>query len=266
MKGSGKVHQSLAPVPKKKISTVYVAKPEKSFKVKKFLKQKKFKTLKKKIEKEVDDSDLGQLNSYKLCLAFIEKFIEKYDMIMDSKKSDKISNYSLFATMLASSLSEVNEDYEDIIDENDILNNNNIMNVLSKNPFEYLEKYIEYIEDEEILEDYEKVLDKYYNSILSARMQFNNNTNSNTNVKEEYIEYSGFIKDSVTAIKETIKEYSNVLKTKKKIANNINIDNLIMGLTAVKIKDSTDNIKSKVVKSNIVLSNDFLNRFMKLGL
>jgi hypothetical protein len=89
----------------------------------------------------------------------------------------------------------------------------------------------------------------------------NNNNNNNTNTAQEYITYSGFIKDSVTAIKETIKKYSSELKTKKKIANNVNIDDLIMGLTAVKIKGSTNN-----VKSNVVLTNDFLNKFMKLGL
>lgn len=261
MKGGVKVHTSLIPEEKKKKSTVYVSKPKKTLKPKHYLKVKRFKTLKKKIEKEVNNSDLGQLKSYKLCLAFIEKFLEKYETVMNSGNGEKQSNYSMFATMLAASISEVNEDYDEIIDENDLLNNNNnnVMNVLTKNPYDYLEKYIEYIEDEDILDDYEKVIDKYFNSFNSTKM--NNNNNNNTNIAQEYITYSGFIKDSVTAIKETIKKYSSELKTKKKIANNVNIDDLIMGLTAVKIKGSTNN-----VKSNVVLTNDFLNKFMKLGL
>ena len=262
MKGGVKLHPTLAPQPKNKKSTVYLPKPNKTFKKKRYLKQRRFKTLKKKIEKEVNNSDLGQLKSYKLCLAFIEKFLQKYENVMNSGNGEKESNYSMFATMLASSISKVNEKYEEIIDETDLLNNNNnnVMNVLTKNPYDYLEKYIEYIEDEDILEDYEKVIDKYFNSFNNTKMNTNNN-NTNTNVQQEYITYSGFIKDSVSAVKETIKNYSSELKTKKKIENNVNIDDLIMGLTAVKIKGSTNN-----VKSDVILSNDFLNRFMKLGL
>lgn len=261
MKGGVKVHPTLAPQPKNKKSTVYLPKPKKTFKKTRYLKQRRFKTLKKKIEKEVNNSDLGQLKSYKLCLAFIEKFLQKYENVMNSGNGEKKSNYSMFATMLALSISKVNEEYEEIIDETDLLNNNNnVMNVLTKNSYDYLEKYIEYIEDEDILDDYEKVIDKYFNTFNNTKMNTNNN-NNNTNIQQEYITYSGFIKDSVSAVKETIKNYSSDLKTKKKIANNVNIDDLIMGLTAIKIKGSTNN-----VKSNVILSNDFLNRFMKLGL
>jgi hypothetical protein len=95
-------------------------------------------------------------------------------------------------------------------------------------------------------------------------MNFNNNNKNNTNVEQEYLSYSGFIRDSVSAVKETIKKYSSELKTKKKIENNVNIDDLIMGLTAVKIKGNKNNIKPNV-KANVVLTNDFLNKFMKLG-
>jgi hypothetical protein len=266
MKGGVKVHQSLTPQLKNKKSRVYLQKPKRTFKTKRYLKQRRFKTLKKKIEKEVNNSDLGQLKSYKLCLAFIEKFLEKYETVMNSGNVEKESNYSMFATMLAASLSQVNEEYEEVIDESDLLNNNNnnVMNVLTTNPYEYLEKYVEYIEDEEILEDYEKIVDEYFNSFNTNKYnkhKMNINNNDKNNSEQEYIAYSGFIKDSVAAVKETIKKYSSELKTKKKIANNVNIDDLIMGLTAVKIKGSTNN-----VKSNVGLTNDFLNRFMKLGL
>jgi hypothetical protein len=266
MKGSGKVHTSLIPEEKKKKSSVFIAKPKKSFKLKSHIKSRGFKTLKKKIEKEVDDSDYGQIKSYKLCLAFIERFLEKYEIVMNSGNTEKETNYSLFATMLAVNLSQVNEAYDEIIDESDFLNNNvnNVMNVLVRNPYDYLENYLEYVKDEDVLGDYEKAIDKYFNSLTSSKMNFNNNNKNNTNDEQEYLSYSGFIRDSVSAVKETIKKYSSELKTKKKIANNVNIDDLIMGLTAVKIKGNKNNIKPNV-KTNVVLNNDFLNKFMKLG-
>jgi hypothetical protein len=269
MKGSGKIYQSLAPELKNKTSIKYLPKPKRTFKVKQFLKQKKFKTLKRKIEKEINNSDIGQLKSYKLCLAFIEKFLEKYETVMNSgnaENAEKESNYSLFATMLAIALSQVNEEYEDIVNESELINNNNnTMNNLIKNPYDYLEKYIEYIEDEDVIEDYEKVIDKYFNSFNKNQMKNNNNNNNNS--EQEYIAYSGFIRDSVEALKGTIKKYSNELKSKKKIANNVNIDDLIMGLTAIKIKGFPNSIKTpNSIKNNQVLTNDFLNKFMKLGL
>jgi hypothetical protein len=257
MKGGVKVHTSLIPEERKKKSSVYVPKPKKTFKMK-YLRRKPFKTLKRKIEKEVDDSDLGQLKSYKLCLAFIEKFLEKYEDVMNSGNGIKASNYSMFATMLAAGLSIVNEEYKEIIDESEFLNNNNVVNGLAKNPDEYLENYIEYIEDEDVIEDYEKVMSKYFNSFNKNRMNFNNNNN---NTEQEYITYSGFIKDSVSSIKDTIKKYSSELKTKKKINNNVNVDDLIMGLTVMKIKGSPN-----VIKENVTLNNAFFNKFMKLGL
>jgi hypothetical protein len=254
MKGGVKISSTLLNKPKRRVSTVYIPKPKKTFKMK-HLRQKRFRTLKRKIEKEVDDSDLGQLKSYKLCLAFIEKFLKKYEAVMNSGNVEKQSNYSMFASMLAAGLSEVNEDYDEIIDETEFMNNNNntVMNTLISNPSDYLEKYLEYIEDEDILEDYEKAMEKYFNS-------FNKNKiNNNNNSDQDYITYSGFINNSVNAVKGTIKKYSGELKTKKKIANNIDIDDLIMGLTAIKIKGVPTN-------KNIMLSNDFLNKFMKLGL
>jgi hypothetical protein len=270
MKGSGKVHTSLIPEEKKKKSSVYIAKPKKSFKLKSHIKSRGFKTLKKKIEKEVNDSDYGQIKSYKLCLAFIERFLEKYEIVMNSGNTEKETNYSLFATMLAANLSQVNEEYDEIIDESEFLNNNNnnnnVINVLARNPYDYLENYVEYVEDEDVLGDYEKVIDKYFNSLNKSKMVFNNNNNNKNknDVEQEYLSYSSFIRDSVNAVKETIKNYSSELKTKKKIANNVNIDDLIMGLTAVKIKGNKNNIKPNV-KTNVVLNNDFLNKFMKLG-
>jgi hypothetical protein len=271
MKGSGKIHPSLAPVEQKKKSTVYLSKPKKTYRLKSKLKSRKFKTLKRKIEKEVDDSDLGQLKSYKLCLAFIEKFLEKYEAVMNSGNVEKESNYSMFATMLASNLSDVNKEYDDIIDESEIINNNNNNNNLMKivrNPYDYLEKYLEYVEDEDILGDYEKVIEEYFNSFNTNKYNTHKmiiNKDNDTNVEQEYLSYYGFIRDSISAVKETIKKYSGDLKAKKKIANNVNIDDLIMGLTAVKIKSNKNNGRPNI-KANVILSNDFLNKFMKLGL
>jgi hypothetical protein len=255
MKGGVKKFPSVVNKPKSRVSTVF--KPRKTHKRKYYLiKPKRFKTLKRKIEKEVDDSDLGQLKSYKLCLAFIEKFLKKYETVMNSGNVEKESNYSMFATILAASLSQVNEEYKEIVDESDLLNNNNVMNILTKNPDEYLENYIEYVEEEDVIDDYEKAIEKYFNSFNKNKMNINNN-----NSEQEYITYSSFIRDSVSAVKDTIKKYSSELKTKKKIANNVNIDDLIMGLTVMKIKGSTNSSKS-----NVVLTNDFLNKFIKLGL
>lgn len=255
MKGAGKVHNSLVFKPKNKRSTVY--KPKNKFLTKKkdrLRRRKTLKTLKRKIEKEVNNSDLGALNSYKLCLAFIKQFIKKYESVMNSGNVEKSSNYSLFATMLGSAISSVNEEYSEIVDDDELTENENVTNLLTHDPNEYLENYLDYIEDNEILEEYDNIMGKYFNG---NRMEFNNNSN---NIRNEYITYSGFIRDSAEAIKQTIKEYSGELKTKKKIANNVNIDDLIMGLTAIKIKGAPN------AKSNVVLSNDFLNRFMKLGL
>jgi hypothetical protein len=263
MKGGVKISSELFNKPKSRVSTVFKPKKiSKTIKRKEYLKHKRFKTLKRKIEKEVDDSDLGQLKSYKLCLAFIEKFLKKYEAVMNSGNIEKESNYSMFATMLAAGISRVNEEYEEIIDESDFLNNNNnnVINILAKNPYEYLENYIEYIEDEDVIEDYEKVIDKYFNSFNKNKMNLNNNNNS----EQEYIAYSGFIKDSVSAVKDTIKKYSSELKTKKKINNNVNIDDLIMGLTVMKIKGAP-NIHN-IPKENVILNNDFFNKFIKLGL
>jgi hypothetical protein len=257
MKGGVKEYPSLALEAKRKVSTVYKPKMTKKFKVKHL---KKFKTLKRKLEKVTNNSDVGQIKSYKLCLAFIDKFLKKYETIMNTKNSEKQSNYSLFASILAIALSKVNEEYDDIIDESELLNNNNTVNLI-QNPDEYLEKYLEYVEDEDIIGDFEKVIEKYFNTTNRTnnyRMELNNSNNGN-NIEQEYVDYSGFIRDSVSAVKETIREYSSELKTKKKIANNVNIDDLIMGLTAVKIKGAPNNT------INAVLTNDFLNKFMKLG-
>jgi hypothetical protein len=270
MKGGVKISSNLFNKPKSRVSTVYIPKPKKAFKTKRYLKERRFKTLKKKREKEVDDSDLGQLKSYKLCLAFIEKFLTKYEAVMNSGNVEKEANYSMFATMLAANLSYVNKEYDEIIDESDIVNNNNnnnnnVMNILTTNPYEYLENYLEYIEDEDILEDYEKVIDEYFNSFNTNKYNKHkmviNNNNNNNNSEQEYIAYSGFIRDSVSAIKDTIKKYSSELKTKKKINNNINIDDLIMGLTVMKIKGAPN-----APKENVILNNAFFNKFMKLGL
>jgi len=258
MRGGVKVSSDLFKKPEKK---VYIPKLKKTRKFKHYLKARQLKTLKRKIEKEVDDSDLGQLKSYKLCLSFIEKFLKKYETVMNSGNSIKESNYSMFATMLAAGISQVNEEYKEIVDETNFLNNNNnnnIMNILIRNPYDYLEKYIEYIEDEDIIEDYEKAIGKYFSTFNKNKMNFNNNNNT----EQEYITYSGFIRDSVNKIKDTIKKYSSELKTKKKISNNVNIDDLIMGLTVMKIKGSPNTIKAQ----NVILNNDFFNKFMKLGL
>lgn len=250
MRGGVKKFLSLVNKPKSRVSTVF--KPRKITKRKHYLlKPKRFKTLKRKIEKEVDDSDLGQLKSYKLCLAFIEKFLKKYETVMNLGNVEKESNYSLFVSMLATNISKVNEEYSEIIDESE-LTNNSIINILLEKPDEYLEKYIEYVEEEDILKDYKKAIEKYFNSFNKNKMNINNN-----NSEQEYITYSSFIRDSVNAVKETIIKYSTELKTKKKIANNINIDDLVMGLTAVKIKGDANSVP---------LSNDFLNKFLKLGL
>ena len=170
---------------------------------------------------------------------------------MNSGDTEKESNYSMFATMLAANLSQVNEEYNDIIDENDFLNNNvnNVMNVLTKNPYDYLENYLEYVEDEDIVGDYEKVIEEYFNSFNTNKYNMNKmsiNNNNNKNIEQEYLSYYGFIRDSVSAVKETIKKYSGDLKAKKKIANNVNIDDLIMGLTAIKFNGNKNNLSYTV--------------------
>ncbi len=96
------------------------------------------------------------------------------------------------------------------------------------------------------------------------------NNNNTARLEDDYKEYYGLLHDTSKAVIDVIKKYSLELKEKNKIAENVNIDSLISGLTAIKIKGVNvpkENIKVVIERSkNNNINEEFFSKFMKLGL
>jgi hypothetical protein len=272
MKGGVKVHTSLAPKVKSQGRVkLYrdTKKKLKSFKnaKKRYGMRKPLKTLKRKIrETEQDTSDVGVVKSFILCKKFIKVFLKKYDIVMNANDMEKRSNYQMFAAMLASGISAVVNEYSRIVDDEELHLANNDEKLYSE-PEEYLEDFIDFIDEDDTVEDFANIVIEYYDNLPINGMEVNNNTND---LREDYLEYYGLLHDTSKAVIDVIKNYSLELKSKNKLANNVNIDSLISGLTAIKIKGANapkENIKVIIEKSgNDSLNEDLFSRFMKLGL
>ena len=196
--------------------------------------------------------------SYEQCIIFIKLFIKRADRIANSNNTGRKDNYDIFASILKENLIEVNEKYEDIIDNEKFENNNNNL----VNPLEYLEKYIKLVKDEKIVDEFNKAVDEYYENP------------GNNNTKEEYNDLYNFLNDSANAVKETIRKYSGDLKSKKSAAmeeendsniaqalvpasaaameeensgrlnTNLNINSLISGFSAVKVNNNPNAVNN----------------------
>ncbi len=266
MKGAGKIYGSLSTPAKPSIQRVKNTKKKSLTRnrlLQKYGLKRKFRTLKKKL-KEEDTSDIGVLKSFIRANRFIELFIKKYDTVMKSNNEDKRSNYSLFATMLASNILSVVKQYERIVDDDDLHLNNNAEELLI-NPNEFLEDFIEFVEEDKTADEFANIAIKYFKASRPNRMEANNQDFED--LEEDYKEYQGFLQDTVTAVKDTIKEYSLDEKIKDKMA--ININSLVMGMSAMKVKGASNtitNITNKVVEKNNKLNEDFYSMFNKLGL
>jgi hypothetical protein len=282
MKGGVKVYSALRPLERDKPSRgikVYrnTKRKSKTFGKHKYRVKSKLKTLKRKIkETEEDTTDIGVIKSFLLCKKFIKTFLKRYDMVMNSNDVEKQTNYDIFASMLAANISSIVEEYSRIIDDEKLLlNTNEKLNILYKDPEEYLEEFIDFIEEDDTVEDFAKIATEYYEKPLksNANMKNTNNNNNNTNsLRDEYLEYYWLLHDTSKGVISVIKKFSLELKSKKKIANNVDINSLIMGLTAVKIKGAENVPKRDMTviieksKNNNNLDEDFFSRFMKLGL
>ena len=281
MKGGVKVHSALRPLERAKPSRgikVYrnTKRKSKTFGKHKYRVKSKLKTLKRKIkETEEDTTDIGVIKSFLLCKKFIKTFLKRYDMVMNSNDIEKQTNYDIFASMLAANISSIVEEYSRIIDDEKLLlNTNEKLNILYKEPEEYLEEFIDFIEEDDTVEDFAKIATEYYEKPhkSNANMNNNNNNNNTNSLRDEYLEYYWLLHDISKGVISVIKKFSLDLKSKKKIAENANIDSLIMGLTAVKIKGAENVPKRDMTviieksKNNNNLDEDFFSRFMKLGL
>jgi hypothetical protein len=282
MNGGGKVHASVAPVVKDKSNgrvklyrdtkkkSKSLANAKKKYGMRKSLKRlKTLKTLKRKIkETEEDTTDVGVIKSFILCKKFIKVFLKKYDVVRNSNNAEKISNYSVFATMLASNILEVVNEYDRIVDYEDLHLSNNDEKFYSE-PEEYLEEFIDFIDKDDTVEDFANIVIEYYDSMFNKNKMDMNNINK-ASLEEDYKEYYGLLHDTSKAVIDVIKNYSLELKQKNKIAENVNIDSLISGLTAIKIKGVNapkENIKVVIERSkNNNINEEFFSKFMKLGL
>jgi hypothetical protein len=263
--GGAKVHGSLIPTaqPIQRVNTRRKPKTTQKRRVKYTLK-KPLKTIKKQLVKmEANTSEIGVIKSFIQCKHFIKVFLRKYDTVMNSINQEKRSNYSLFATILATNISSIVKNYDSIMN-NSLQNNND----LYMEPEKYLEDFLKVIKEEDVLEKFANIALEHYNSYNNGRMNINNNNNNNDS---EYLEYYGFLNDTSKAVIDTIKEYSLDLKAKRKINENTNIDALIMGLTSVKIegKNNITNIKKSIENNSLnrnLINEDFFSKFAKLGL
>jgi hypothetical protein len=257
MKGAGKVHGSLVRETKPKNQRVKNKTKKKSRQVRNRLLPKyglsqknRLNTLKKKLEEE-DSSDRGVGKNFLRAIRFINVFTEKYDVVMESNNGDKRSNYSLFATMLAANILSVVKEYNRIIDDEELYLNNNADELLAS-PNEFLEEFVEYIEEDKIADTFGSYAIKYFKKSRPNRMEINNK--SFEELEENYKEYRGLLEDTVSAVKNTIKEYSLDEKIQEKIAVNNDLNDLVEGMLFMKI-----NRENKSV-------NDLSSMFKTLGL
>jgi hypothetical protein len=257
MKGAGKVHGSLVREAKPKNQRVTLRK-KKSRQVRNRLLPKyglsqknRLYTLKKKLEEE-DPSDKGLIKNFLRANRFIKVFTENYDTIIESTNKDKLSNYSLFASMLAANIVSVVKEYNRIIDDDDLDNSAEELNLY---PNEFLEDFVEYIEEHKIADKFTNYAIKYFKRSRPNRMS----NESLEELEEKYKEYQGLLDDTVKAVKKTIKEYSLDERVSQnvshKMAVNNDLNDLISGLSVMKVNES-----------NNKLNEDLYSMFNKLGL
>lgn len=260
MKGAGKVHASLIAPNKPKNQRVTIRKKKTSTRQvrnrllpKYGLRQKnRLYTLKKKLEEE-DPSDKGLIKSFLRAIRFIKLFTKHYDTVIESADENKSLNYSLFASILASKILSVINEYYRIVD-NKLFNNNNV-NKLLKDPNEFLEDFVDFVEEHKIADKFANIAIKYFKKSQPNRMS----NESIEEIEENYKEYQGLLDDTVTAVKTTIKEYSLDERVSQnvsqKMAVNNDLNDLISGLSVMKVN-----------VSNNKLDEDLYNMFNKLGL
>ncbi len=261
MRGAGKVHGSLVREAKSKNQRVKNKTKKKSRQVRNRLLPKyglsqknRLNTLKKKLEEE-DPSDRGIGKNFLRAIRFIKAFTENYDVVIDSNNGVRRSNYSLFATMLATNILSVVEEYDSIIEDDDLYLNNNAEELLVS-PNEFLEDFVEYIENNKIADKFAKYAIKYFKRSHPNHMMTNNK--SFEELEENYREYQGLLDDTVKAVKTTIKKYSLDERVSQnvsqKMAVNNDLNDLVEGMFGMKI-----NRENKSV-------NDLSNMLKTLGL
>jgi hypothetical protein len=261
MRGAGKVHGSLVREAKPKNQRVTIRK-KKSRQVRNRLLPKyglsqknRLYTLKKKLEEE-DPSDKGLIKNFLRTIRFIKLFTKHYDTVIESNNENKSLNYSLFASILASKILSVINEYYSIVD-NKLFNNNNNNNVkkLLKDPNEFLEDFVEYIEEHKIADKFTNYAIKYFKKSQPNRMS----NESIEELEENYKEYQGLLEDTVAAVKNTIKEYSLDERVSQNVSQKMEVNNdlndLISGLSVMKVNES-----------NNKLNEDLYSMFNKLGL
>lgn len=251
--GGVKVHPSLAKKPKKSMEKT--KRTKKSYKLKYHTTA--LKTLKRKIKKRVtDDSPQALLKGFRLSTEFLRKILKRYERIFHNANATKLSNYSIFLSILATSLFTVARKNEDLIDAE---KNPHVLNeeIAVLEPHEYVERFLDFIEEEDIAKELKEAAAEYFAKELRSpkRMMTGNVENDLEELEEEYLELSHFIQDVNTAVAETIRNYSKVLKESKALNNNVNLNELILGLTEVKIGANEPN-------KNILELDDLLTRLL----
>lgn len=261
MRGAGKVHGSLVREAKPKNQRVKNKTKKKSRQVRNRLLPKyglsqknRLNTLKNKLDEE-DPSDRGIGKNFLRAIRFIKVFTENYDVVMDSNNGVRKSNYSLFATMLAANILSVVKEYHRIIDDDDLYLNNNAEELLTS-PNEFLEDFVEFIEEDKTADTYAKYVKQYIKRSHPNRMMTNNK--SFEELEENYKEYSGLLEDTISAVKTTIKKYSLDERVSQnvsqKMAVNNDLNDLVESMFSMKI-----NRENKSV-------NDLSNMLKMLGL
>jgi hypothetical protein len=253
MEGAGKVYGNLVREAKPAIQRVKNKTKKKTRLVRNRLLPKyglRLNTLKNKLEEE-DPSDIGVGKNFLRAIRFIKLFTKKYIIVMDSANEDKRTNYSLFASMLATNILSVVEEYDRIIDDEDLQLNNNAEELLIA-PNEFLEDFTEFIRKNKIADKFANIAIKHFKKSRPNRMEFNNK--SFEELDKKYKEYRGLLEDTISAVKKTIKEYSLDEKIQEKMAVNNDLNDLVEGMFGMKL-----NRENKSV-------NDLSSMFKTLGL
>lgn len=204
----------------------------------------RMKSIKKELQGESNINSISVLESYKKIIMFIRLFIKKADYVAKTKNEDKQLKYDLIAMSLQEKLKEINENIEfsDITNE---LNENN-----DPNPLNYLEEYVEFVDESELEEKFEE--------------SFGRN---------EHNDYYEFMKETVDAIKEIIIKLSkpevipsvsaammleniNGSKLESEVGlaeeNNVNINSLIAGLSKMNMKKNNRNTNMEVLLNRLL--------------
>jgi len=207
---------------------------------------KDMKSLKEKLKEKTNNNSLSILNSYKRVIKFISLFIEVGDYLAKTKDIKKQAKYDEFAMLLKYNLKEINDndEFSDITEElNENSENNENNENKFENPLDYLEEYVEFVEDENLEKKFEE--------------SFGTN---------EHQIYYDFMKDTVDAVQKIIIKFSKTkvivasapaamaleningseseLESGLIVENDVNINSLIAGLSAVKMNKNNSNINS----------------------